>query len=545
MSNREPTTVSLTRDIPPPQRDRNVALYNSIRNNSENLSFNTYSAFLTAVFTSDEEIARMKTTDRIFEQLVRYCSQEATASFDCLGGTHAYEALRRATEMFVMTLAAPLETCGCYRSSRTDGAGENGDMLKAAKYEAEQIVAEEKDSIVDDVSDINRRYTPHTVHNLAKLIEQLVKVDPTKERDLMYGDPTIDRLKLLPLMRRLRQNLRGVPMSGTEGDDDFSGVLRSRLQCPPFIELIWNYWMEQGMLVQGINAISLRFQNQRRGALDPLRRMDLTALRPMSNVFWGYIQTERDRLSLVRRAYEYDHHYGLRLAGRGVPTLYPADSRPRFLEAFHHLLAEATRFYRLSMDTTVNPDTFPVLNALKELHLILSEGAANQFGDLPATARQEMLIQQWLIGRAEMRDFIGGRPSVVYPESWMGHMDTLRQLFGWNDGSIRHYRDLAVFGERLLLSVRWGDWTSVTDNLFATSWLTFWREEIQNYVHSYQAVTGLDLNIDQVRTVQAPSFAAQPTELILRRRTAPARAIPAAAVAKETTEIATRDPILR
>jgi hypothetical protein len=196
------------------------------------------------------------------------------------------------------------------------------------------------------------------------------------------------------------------------------------------------------------------------------------------------------------------------------------------------------------MDTTVNPDTFPVLNALKELHLILSEGAANQFGDLPATARQEMLIQQWLIGRSEMRDFIGGRPSIVYPEGWMGHMDTLRQLYGWVDGSIRHYRDLAVYGERLLLSVRWGDWTSVTDNFFATSWLTFWRAEIQCYVHAYQAVTGLDLNVDQVRTVQPQLFAAQPTELILRRRAESAPTL-SAAPSREITDVATRDSALR
>jgi hypothetical protein len=168
-----------------------------------------------------------------------------------------------------------------------------------------------------------------------------------------------------------------------------------------------------------------------------------------------------------------------------------------------------------------------VLNALKELHLILSEGAHNQFGDLPATARQEMLIQQWLIGRSEMRDYLGGRPSVVYPEGWMGHMDSLRQLYNWTDGSIRHYRDLAVFGERLLLSVRWTDWTSVTNSDVATSWLTFWRAEIQSYVHAYQQVTGLDLNTEQVRTTSQQFFSAQPTELILRRRAAQPVAIPA------------------
>jgi hypothetical protein len=520
------TIVSLTRDIPPPGNDPNVALYNSIRNSSENLSFNTYSAFLTALFCGDTRVIehRVEMGDVTFRELLEMSSDAAINTFDCLGGTRAYDSLRRATETFVMMLAAPPETCRCWVRPRDREAAESSDELATARA-AQDIVIEEIRTQDDDVADINRRYYPYeiTPSHLRNLIWQLIREDP----NLPAPSPGDRTRFLLPLMRRLRQNLRGVPMKGAAGDD-CSGILRWRLECPPFLELIWNYWMEQGMLVQGINAISLRFQNQRRGTVDPLQRMDLTRLRPLSGLLWGYIQSEQDRLTIARRAYEYDHHYGLRLTGRSVPTLNPADSRPRFLEAFHNLLAESTRFYRLSMDTTVNPDTFPILNALKELHLILSEGAHNQFGDLPATARQEMLIQQWLIGRSEMRDYLGGRPSVVYPEGWMGHMDSLRQLYNWSDGSIRHYRDLAVFGERLLLSVRWADWTSETQSSAATSWLTFWRAEIQSYVHAYQQVTGVDLNTDQVRTVSPQLFTAQPTELILRRRAAQPLAIPAA-----------------
>lgn len=520
------TIVSLTRDIPPPGRDPNVALYNSIRNSSENLSFNTYSAFLTALFCGDTRVFenRFEVGNLVFRELAEFSSDAAINSFECLGGTHAYDALRKATETFVMALAAPPETCRCWTRNRERPAVENPDELAVA-HVAEEIVREEVGSQSDDVYDINQRYHPYEVtpEDLRNLMRDLV----TRTADQPAPSPGDKTTRLLPLMRRLRQNLRGVPIKGGEGDD-CSGILRWRLECPPFLELIWNYWMEQGMLVQGINAISLRFQNQRRGTVDPLQRMDLTRLRPLSGLLWGYIQAEQDRLTIARRAYEYDHHYGLRLTGRSVPTLNPADSRPRFLEAFHNLLAESTRFYRLSMDTTVNPDTFPILNSLKELHLILSEGAHNQFGDLPATARQEMLIQQWMIGRSEMRDYLGGRPSVVYPEGWMGHMDSLRQLYNWSDGSIRHYRDLAVFGERLLLSVRWTDWTSVTNSFFATSWLTFWRSEIQSYVHAYQQVTGVDLNVDQVRTVSPQLFTAQPMELILRRRAAQPLSIPAA-----------------
>lgn len=522
----KPTTVILTSNIPSPVSDENVALYNSIRNCSENLSFNTYSAFLTALFCKDTEVSDLNIWFRenigaynVDTRVTQTVTEIKTTQLECLTGSRAYDALRRATEVFVTLVGSPYETCNCYRELESSDAvrdvrrGKRGEKLAAAKA-ADDIREREEATNADDLADINRRYHPHTIDSaeLRRLIANLLRV----EGELPPPEPGDTTGSLLPFMRRLRNNLRGIAMKGSPGDD-CSGVLGWKLECPPFVELIWNYWNEQGMLVQGINAVSLRFQNQRRGVHDPLARMDITWLRPLNGLLWGYIQQEPDRLSIVRRAYEYDHHYGLRLQGRAVPVINAADSRPRFLEAFHNLLAEASRFYRLAMNTTVNPDAFPVLNALKELHLILSEGAANQFGDLPATARQEMLIQQWLIGRPEMRDFLGGRPGVVYPEGWMGHMETLRQIYSWNDASIRHYRDLAYFGERLLLSVRWVDWTNVNNDFYALSWLTFWRSEIQSYVHSYRAVTGVDLNTDAVR-VAKQLFAAQPTELILRRR---------------------------
>jgi hypothetical protein len=521
MADPKTTNVILTPNVPSPTRDENVALYNSIRNCSENLSFNTYAAFLTSLFCKDTKIGEINVrAGRIFARIVEYATDLKTTDLECLTGSRAYEAVRRATEVFVTLVGAPPETCNCFRDLRHEGGRRiitPPEDLAAVRV-AESIRAAEEGSDADDLADINRRYFPNslTSEELQDLIADLLSLDA----DLPPPAPGDSTGKLLPMMRRLRANLRGVVMKGSEGDD-CSGVLRWRLECPPFVELIWSYWMEQAMLVQGINAVSMRFQNQRRGVNDPLARMDITWLRPLNGLLWGYIQTELDRLTVVRRAYEYDHHYGLRLQGRAVPVMNTADSRPRFLEAFHNVLTEASRYYRLAMNTTVNPDTFPVLNSLKELHVILSEGAANQFGDLPATARQEMLIQQWLIGRPEMRDFLGGRPGVVYPESWMGHMDSLRQIYNWNDASIRHYRDLAYFGERLLLSVRWTDWTSISDSLYATSWLTFWRSEVQAYVHSYRAVTGVDLNTDEVR-VAPQLLAAQPTDLILRRRPVPA-----------------------
>ncbi|WP_410968610.1 hypothetical protein, partial [Salmonella sp. SAL4443] len=57
---------------------------------------------------------------------------------------------------------------------------------------------------------------------------------------------------------------------------------------PMFAELIWNYWLEEGMMVHTINAISRRFQNKRsRAGIDPLSNISLDPLRPLNNLIWG------------------------------------------------------------------------------------------------------------------------------------------------------------------------------------------------------------------------------------------------------------------
>ena len=56
-----------------------------------------------------------------------------------------------------------------------------------------------------------------------------------------------------------------------------------------------------------------------------------------------------------------------------------------------------------------------------------------------------------------------------------------------------HFRDLAVFGERLLLSIRYGNWSVINDSRAAENWARFWRPEVKTYMHSYRAVTGVEL----------------------------------------------------
>jgi hypothetical protein len=306
----------------------------------------------------------------------------------------------------------------------------------------------------------------------------------------------------LPYLALIRDRLQDLPVKepGELAAGEY-GIIRNRFTGPLAIELIWSYWHEEGMQVQTMKAISRRFQNQRGpGQRDPLGNLEIDPLRPLNNVLWGYIQDEDDRLTVLRRAYEYDHHYGLRLQGKAVPNFRPADSRSKFLEAFHTLLYLAGVFYKEDDDTTVIADGFPIMNALTDVHMILAEGAHNQFGDLPWTARVEMLIEQWILSRPEIREFLGGRVMVPYAEPWMDRVDTMKKLQGWSDVSVTHFRDLAIAGERLLLSVRYGNWSASMDTHEAAEWARYWRPEVQKYVHAYRSATGVDLTADPTDT---------------------------------------------
>jgi hypothetical protein len=308
-----------------------------------------------------------------------------------------------------------------------------------------------------------------------------------------------DFLDVLPYLGLIRLKLQDVPILDSQDRDDAAqicfGILAEKLTNPCFLELIWSYWLEEGLLVRAMNAISWRFQNRSSGppGRDPLANLDIDPLRPLNNLLWAYIQDEQHRLSMLRRAYEYDHQYGLVLASRPGPPVRGADSRSRFVEAFHNLLTLTWEFHRQDDDTTVIADGFGVLNALKETHLLLTEGAHNQFGDLPSTARQEMLVQQWILSRPEVREFLPTRTMVAYTEPWMGPVDAMSKLQGWADTPVQHFRDLSAFGEQLLLGIRFGAWSAEFRPETAANWARYWRSELQGYIHAYRAVTGIDL----------------------------------------------------
>lgn len=337
-----------------------------------------------------------------------------------------------------------------------------------------------------------------------------------------YLSPVNGKFLTIPYLALIVQNRLGdVPLTDGNARDCYH-ILTEKLTHPCLLELIWSYWHEEGMLVQTLNTISLRFQNRRLSGRDPLAHLDLDPLRPLNNLLWGYIQDEQHRLTLARRTYEYDHHYGLPLYGKAVPKGRSVDSRSKFLENFHNLLFICQTFFNQDDDTTLVADGFPVLNALKDVHILLAEGAHNQFGDLPSTARMEMLMQQWLLARPEMQEFLSSRVMVPYTEPWMDRVDTMKKLQGWTNVSIMNFHRLADFGEQLLLSIRYGSWNQVDYPEMAANWARYWRTEVQGYVHAYRTVTGVDLTAEVADSQQRALRYLPPSRLLAQRLAAQA-----------------------
>ncbi len=434
------------------------ALWVAIRNRTEAIGFNNYAAFLHRVLCEPPDRFRPHEKDKATELRDRLSELP-----EPLHGVNAYQLLKAATECFLL-----LECGVAIKRSKDPSTG----LPTAEVPGLEEHRFSEPTGGIGAIRDTLRDY----------LVDHLGS-------------------NYLPYLTRIVDNLVGVGVQDPATSSPFcDGVLESKIGKPCLLELIWSYWHEEGMLVQALNTVSMRFQNKRGPRRrDPLAGLAIDPLRPLNNLFWGYIQNERDRLTVSRRTYEYSHHYGLSLLGKAVPRLRPADARSKFLQSFHQLLHSASVFYQDDADTTVVADGFPLLNSLKEAHMLLAEGAHNQFGDLPWTARVEMLIQKWLMSRREMQEFLRGRVMVPYQEAWMGPVDTMKRLQGWTDTPVTQFRDLGVYGEQLLLSTRYSDWIGVKDQDHAKNWARYWKPEIQGYIHAYRAVTGVELGIDAAR----------------------------------------------
>jgi hypothetical protein len=455
-----PVSLQRTAMVETPQQ----VLWVVIRNRTNAVGWRRYKEFIDGVMCSDP-VSKVRTKGSI-----------------PFRGADAYQILKHATDLFLMHESGVID-----RDFDVDTAFETGSPRGRL----------DPDTALDEIG----AQTNNGLRDRAALEEQGRLGRPTSVdrlrtlRDAYYSQ--VQGETVLPYLRIIRDKLADIPLKGPdETPPNCYGILKSNLGGPIAMELIWSYWHEEGMLVQTLHAILARFQNRRHrpdNGPDPLLRFDLDPLRPLNNLFWGFAQDEVFRLTVRRRAFEYEHEYGLQLIGRAVPQQASVDRRSKFVEAYHNLLYLTHVFYKEDDDTTVIADAFPVLNALRETHLILAEGAHNQFGDLPSLARAEMMIMEWLLARPEVREFLGGRIMVPYEEEWMDRVDMVKSMEGWTDSTITHFRDLGVFGEQLVLSIRYGNWSTENNPQEAANWARYWRPEIQRYAHAYRSATGVDL----------------------------------------------------
>jgi hypothetical protein len=468
-------SLDVTLNGTPTEKTDVQAFWEYLRQRTDAITFGEYTVFIEGVLCAG---------DGSEKSLTGAIDRFHVASTHRLGGADTYELLRAATEAFL------LMRCGSLTITDPPSFLPNNIALSPSSRFG---------GVAADRTDLNGRLATYIGIGSIPYLDRITTGLAIKPSHLVGTEVSPDKEQ--------------------KGNPIFCDDIDAKVLQPCFIELIWSYWHEEAALVQTINAISLRFQNKRGpGDVDPLANLETHPLRPLANVLWGYVQDEDHRLTVARRSYEYEHQYGLSLVGKAVPKHAPADRRSQFLVAFHTLLHQAAIFYDRSANLTVRADAFPLLNALREVHLVLAEGAHNQFRELPWTARVEMLMQQWLLSRREMREFVGGRPAVPYAEEWMRTVDAMRRLMGWGDTSISNFHDLAITGEKIVLSIRFGDWsdTRVVTESDAAGWAVFWRPEIQRYIHAYQAVTGVDLSA-ATQTTNRQIDATLPSVLLQQR----------------------------
>ena len=362
-------------------------------------------------------------------------------------------------------------------------------------------------------------------------------------------------LDVLPYLGLIRLQLRDVAdrraaTTTTRPPQICYGILAEKLTNPCFLELLWSYWHDEGGLVQTHERHQLAVPEPDRRpagagpAGRPGHRPAAPAQQPALGLRPGRSSTGS---STLRRAYEYDHQYGLVL----VDQAGAAGARRRLPVAVHRGVPQPARrcaaeFYRQDDDTTVIADGFGVLNALKETHLLLTEGAHNQYGDLPWTARHEMLMYQWILARPEMREFLPDADHGRLP----GGVDGPGRGDEQAAGLVRHRRCCTsatspCSASSCCSASGSAPGRTVNEPEQAANWARYWRSEMQGYIHAYRAVTGVDLiqrrrPLDPRLPPAPPAAAPTAAERCGRRR--PARRRPGGRRRGSSTPTATPGP---
>ena len=304
-----PTPVTMNRAAVPPTPDQ--ALWVVIRNSAEALSFENYAEFIEPIMCGPKS-ASAQLTKRAQKEFKRI-NRSVQLTFP---DAEPYRLLKVATEVFMMA------NCGVVIGGGAKPGGK-GNVLGEEDYA----------TILE-----NAQFGPLGTFRRSAEEEQLRLLrSPTATpsiqsqwqhaylQKLTTAGTTPEIIKTIPYLNDIvALELGDVPILQKDayGARECYGILQRKLTRLCLLELIWNDWPRRACCVQTTNAMSWRFQN-RRGPQDrdPLAMVEIDPLRGLNNLLWGWVQDEEHRLTIPRRAYEYDHEYGLKLIGKAVPPI--------------------------------------------------------------------------------------------------------------------------------------------------------------------------------------------------------------------------------
>ena len=231
-----PVSVALRRASVPATHD--VILWILIRASTENISFRKYQEFIGPLLCGDAPTPVPQGAQVDGRRPASPSSIELP-----FPGVDAYRLLKVATEAFLKT------RCGVHANTH-------------------DILAQ-----VNEAEERTRAELPR------KTLEQMLR-DYLELVPVRAGSPAV--ASALPYLALIREKLPEIPLVRLAeafpiegGDptcaDEYVGIIAAKLRKPCFVELLWCFWIEQGLLVQTMNRISQRFMNIRGEGFGPPR----------------------------------------------------------------------------------------------------------------------------------------------------------------------------------------------------------------------------------------------------------------------------------
>ena len=388
------TTVSMTRTETEFTED--VAFWTGIRNSTDALSFNTYLRFMDWIFCGGQPPTPGFEAKRFGAKNLEY-KDLLTKRFLPFTDSDAYRVVKAATEAFVMV------NCGVLQGKDR--------LLQAFDR-------------VRDNAYLDRRDLPTPPNELSEVFNDEYLVSVNRNGGVL---PYV-----LPYLAVIRKKLPDIPIKSIAFEDAVPGRA-----CRQLLRDIARETRQP--LPVGTHLVLLA---RRRDARANGERHYPALPERTGTHFRGPAVQSGDGSAAPAQQPVLGLHPGRAAPADGGttplrvrPPLRPApgrQGRAEFPTRRHPVeisgslsppVASRTVFYKQDDDTTVKADAFPVLNALKEVHLILSQGAHNQFGDLPSTARIEMLMQEWLLARPSSGSSCPPASwSLIRSRGWIGSM---------------------------------------------------------------------------------------------------------------------------